>query len=447
MGATGHMEAGSNRAESEVHQEEKEKVVNERVDFIEEAYKQLLAIDSFLHGYDANEYFLKGNKERDLTAEADLDKKVNENRKLVSETLVNLQASGKTIKDEELAKLLDIPEDQLEDYVKEFDTSAVEFAEDDVSGKIQALEVLSDQLLEKSSTYESEVTSDISRQVKEQLEELKSSKGLLKEIPFFSLDISKLIEANEKASLMGYYDATFLHDIAEEYIDLNPWELTFEEAVNAYNDIEPLIVERFDEHLKNNIYDYTSYIKSNTEMEVSKRVSEHLQRNLRDGGTFKKWIDDIEGILEKTGTSPDGYYLKNVYRTNIQSSYNIAHEQEQKDNKDFFPYLEYIGVDDSRQSDICKTLDGTVRRVTDDFWKTYYPPNHYQCRSGVVSMTKEEFKERHGRVTRINKTITDLDLGDFNSSPNTTNYKSKLKKKEKSWKQEQLSLEESLKGV
>ena len=107
--------------------------------------------------------------------------------------------------------------------------------------------------------------------------------------------------------------------------------------------------------------------------------------------------------------------------------------------------MEYIGIDDVRQSEICEKLDGIVRRANDPFWNTYYPPNHYQCRSRVTSMTTEQFQERHGKITRINKSVKELELGDFDKSPLTTNYKSKLKNKSKSWEQQKLSLDETLK--
>ena len=445
LGATGQMETGSNRAESEVHQSEKEIVVQDRVDFIAQELYKILVIDSRNWGYDPENYYWSANKERDLYAEAELDNKENDSRKKVAETVEILGRGGKSFDNETLAELLNVSVDSLID-IEVIEPTSMEFAEEnDAEGKLKASRELKGALLEKSTIAEDEVTQDLSKQIQQQIEEMKSPGALLKDTPYFNLDMSEMSKALDVASLIGYYDATFIHDITQDYLELNPWKLTFEEAVNAYSEVEPLMIERLEEHLSKNLDDYTTYIKNNTDMEVSRRISKDLQKNIKEGKTFEKWKENVGDILQRTGTSAKGYYLKTVYRTNILTSYNAAHQQEQRNNKEMFPYLLYDGVDDSRQSEICKTLDGTVRRANDPFWNTYYPPNHYQCRSGVISMTSEQFKERYGKLSRITKDIKELDLGDFDKSPLTTNYESKLKSKSKSWKQEQLSLEEAIK--
>jgi hypothetical protein len=47
------------------------------------------------------------------------------------------------------------------------------------------------------------------------------------------------------------------------------------------------------------------------------------------------------------------------------------------------PYLIYQTVGDSRVRASHKALDGIKRPIDDDFWKTYYPPNDWNCRCTV----------------------------------------------------------------
>ncbi len=61
--------------------------------------------------------------------------------------------------------------------------------------------------------------------------------------------------------------------------------------------------------------------------------------------------------------------------------------------KDDFPYLMYDAVEDEDTTEICRRLDGKIYLATDPIWNDIYPGNHYQCRSGVISMTEEEFLE------------------------------------------------------
>ncbi|PGH37537.1 MAG: hypothetical protein CRN43_20590, partial [Candidatus Nephrothrix sp. EaCA] len=45
--------------------------------------------------------------------------------------------------------------------------------------------------------------------------------------------------------------------------------------------------------------------------------------------------------------------------------------------------LEFDAVTDAQTADICAPLHGTVLPFDHPFWKTYYPPNHWNCRSAV----------------------------------------------------------------
>lgn len=45
--------------------------------------------------------------------------------------------------------------------------------------------------------------------------------------------------------------------------------------------------------------------------------------------------------------------------------------------------LEFDAVLDTRTTQTCRELNGTVKPITDPFWRIYYPPNHYKERSTV----------------------------------------------------------------
>jgi hypothetical protein len=83
-------------------------------------------------------------------------------------------------------------------------------------------------------------------------------------------------------------------------------------------------------------------------------------------------------------------YWENVYRTNIQTAYNTGRVAEyMRDNPE---YLEFMGIDDGRQSDICYALTHPViiLPATHPFWSTHIPPLHYRCRSTTRGMYREE---------------------------------------------------------
>jgi SPP1 gp7 family putative phage head morphogenesis protein len=52
-------------------------------------------------------------------------------------------------------------------------------------------------------------------------------------------------------------------------------------------------------------------------------------------------------------------------------------------NKDTLPLLEFDAVLDGQTTELCKSLNGVILPIGHPFWNTYYPPNHFNCRSTV----------------------------------------------------------------
>jgi len=42
-------------------------------------------------------------------------------------------------------------------------------------------------------------------------------------------------------------------------------------------------------------------------------------------------------------------------------------------------------------TDICAGLDGKIYLADDPIWDTIWPPNHFSCRSTVVTVNKYDF--------------------------------------------------------
>lgn len=130
-----------------------------------------------------------------------------------------------------------------------------------------------------------------------------------------------------------------------------------------------------------------------TSLDAIERTKELLNKTLKEGETMKEWYDRLKSdeILSKIGFSDENpFYLETVFRTNTISAYNAGRWEEIQRNKDSIAFLEYIAIDDSRTTEICSSLDGVRLPVDDPFWKEFYPPNHFNCRSQVVEVTPEE---------------------------------------------------------
>lgn len=76
-------------------------------------------------------------------------------------------------------------------------------------------------------------------------------------------------------------------------------------------------------------------------------------------------------------------YLKTEYNLAINSAQMAAKWKQILLNADTLPLLQFDAVLDNRTTEICRPLDGVILPIDHEFWKRFYPPNHFNCRSTV----------------------------------------------------------------
>ena len=135
-----------------------------------------------------------------------------------------------------------------------------------------------------------------------------------------------------------------------------------------------------------------------------------LDDTLKNGKTLKQFQDELIPILQKKGwwgkqvVAPNTKFehtvqlgsasrLETIYRTNLQSSYAAGHWQSIQANKVAMPYLMYDAVDDGATRAEHAAHDNIVRPVDDNFWDSFYPPNGWNCRCGVIQLSEEDLED------------------------------------------------------
>lgn len=138
------------------------------------------------------------------------------------------------------------------------------------------------------------------------------------------------------------------------------------------------------------------------------QVRASLDAAMANGVPFKEWADTITPILQSGGWwgrkavvdplsgqevvaqlgSP--WRLETIFRTNMQSAYAAGAWQEIVAQKDVAPLLMYDAVDDFRTRPMHASWDRKVLAVDSTWWQTHYPPNGYNCRCGVIQLTRDE---------------------------------------------------------
>ena len=133
------------------------------------------------------------------------------------------------------------------------------------------------------------------------------------------------------------------------------------------------------------------YVSRLAEMEAVERVKQYLVDNLKDKTSFQNFVKNLDKdeLLKKAGWEKDGgWYWETVYRTNTMSAFNAGRAEAFDEYEPEF--LEFIGIEDFRQTPVCAARSGIVKKRTDPFWKKNFPPLHFNCRSTVRPVYAEE---------------------------------------------------------
>jgi SPP1 gp7 family putative phage head morphogenesis protein len=202
---------------------------------------------------------------------------------------------------------------------------------------------------------------------------------------------------------------------SSDFADPLPDPLPFEDAA-AFMGVRIPLTKREFKSLSDKLRYRAFTVSRLTELDAINAVRLHLKKVIETGESLKRFQDktnaaEMLGIAGWGGEVPG--YWENVYRTNIQTCFNSGRLLGFE--KDPPEYLEFIGIEDSRQTDICQERTGTIRPFRDPYWSTNIPPLHYQCRSTVRGIYKEEAEIRGIKQTDIPEAMPPL--RGFGSNP------------------------------
>jgi len=139
--------------------------------------------------------------------------------------------------------------------------------------------------------------------------------------------------------------------------------------------------------------------------DVLKDIRAAVQKAIDEGTTLKQFQKELKPLLKQKGwwgKVPDPSdptkevqlgsvrRLETIYKTNLRTSYQAGRYQSLEDNAAFRPYWQYIAVMDDRTRKEHKELHGKVFRHDDPFWENFFPPNGWNCRCTVKSLSQKD---------------------------------------------------------
>lgn len=146
------------------------------------------------------------------------------------------------------------------------------------------------------------------------------------------------------------------------------------------------------------------------DLDLLETVRQSLDDALANGTDFASWREGIEPRLKEAGwwgrkmvTDPatgeqvaanlgSASRLQTIFRTNMQTAYAAGQWQQIIDQADNAPYLMYHAIDDYRTRPAHRKLNGIIRKVTDAFWRIFYPPNGWNCRCSVIQLDDDDLE-------------------------------------------------------
>ena len=140
-------------------------------------------------------------------------------------------------------------------------------------------------------------------------------------------------------------------------------------------------------------------------------VFEKLAQALDEGTTFNDFKKAADDILAKDSgwglTAQDSRgRLETIFRTNVLGAYGAGHYAQATDPDvvKARPIWMYDAVGDDRTRPSHLVLDGRAHPADDAFWKSYYPPNGFNCRCGVITLSAADAQARGLTVSKTDGT-------------------------------------------
>jgi SPP1 gp7 family putative phage head morphogenesis protein len=136
--------------------------------------------------------------------------------------------------------------------------------------------------------------------------------------------------------------------------------------------------------------DYAMQITAITESTVVESIKLVLSQGFNEGLTPQ---EIAKNVMDTAGAWMSPSHANTIARTEMSKMYNSARlaRYTSKENEGFVVALQYDAIIDTRTTKVCRHLDGLIIDIKrKDLIAEYSPPNHFQCRSVWLPVTKFE---------------------------------------------------------
>lgn len=180
-------------------------------------------------------------------------------------------------------------------------------------------------------------------------------------------------------------------------------------------------------------------------MDVLEDIRAEVDRAIEAGVTLKDFKASLGEVLARKGwltppaelpeeILPDGtvrkrltpWRLETIFRTNVQSAYSTGRYRQMLENAPRRPWWMYDAVGDYRTRPSHAAMDGRVYRYDHPIWDKWYPPNGFNCRCTVRTLSDRDM-DRRGLKQSVRPPAVEPDEG-FAYNPGRAKWQPDLNK-------------------
>ncbi len=235
------------------------------------------------------------------------------------------------------------------------------------------------------------ISDSYAERLKSFIKNVEKNKDLLNTVKTLPVDYSAINAAYQyfiKSALLG-----ISHTVQSKEFDDTPAiedieSMPFTEAVEYLKARTSISAEEYyqlSDRLKYKAFTVSRIADGDSVEKIKGRIT----KSLEEGGGLKEFLQmQKDEVLNKIGLgNSNGAYWETVFRAGSQSSYNTGRMISFESDPPIA--LQFIGIEDSRQTDICHSLSNVIRPYSDPFWDSRIPPLHFGCRSTIRGIYDE----------------------------------------------------------
>lgn len=127
-------------------------------------------------------------------------------------------------------------------------------------------------------------------------------------------------------------------------------------------------------------------------------VHDEILKAMEGGMTLEDFQKDVETIFARHGVDPlSPFHIRTIFQTNLQLNYQAGRYRQMMSPAvtKARPYWRLVAVQDAASRPEHAAMHGMIFRYDHPFWDTWYPPNGFNCRCTVQTVSEREV-ERNG---------------------------------------------------